>query len=556
MGVLKEIENSCMLNEESESEPVQQQKRGLPVGECGGNRDQTVKRAKGEEKRVEGEGEEEAYELKYGTQTFGIQPEGNRYYNGDRSGVRGCDNMRNEGLGDFKEMKDQTLLEMLGVCLGPADLCRLCQVSKYFYVLASNELLWRDVYLAEFRNEFHFVNGSWKESFRHQDAARRAIKAGRDGEVKLDPEFISPMRVQGIYSDFLFHQWMCSSQELNKDWMFKIDNIDRASGISVEDFIAKYELQNKPVLIQNEMKNWDAFSKWDKSYLKEAFTNTKFQAEAASVTMKEYFRYSENQKDESPLYLFDKDFVGNMSFSLKKKNNGECNEPNLSKNFPSDEFFSVPDIFKEDLFQVLGEERPDYRWLIIGPARSGSTFHKDPNGTSAWNAVIRGKKKWILLPPDVTPPGVIPSSDEGEVTTPESIVDWFLNFYEACAELHVKPIECVAQEGDIMFIPSGWWHAVINIEESSAITQNFVSSSNLKRVWNFISGKPEQVSGFCGEKPLHEVFRERMLEQKPEIWREIIKPMEEKQKAALANVGRWKNLTENKTESFSFNFGF
>ena len=41
----------------------------------------------------------------------------------------------------------------------------------------------------------------------------------------------------------------------------------------------------------------------------------------------------------------------------------------------------------------------------MGPSRSGSTFHKDPNSTSAWNAVIRGSKKWIMYPPGITPPG-------------------------------------------------------------------------------------------------------------------------------------------------------
>ena len=65
----------------------------------------------------------------------------------------------------------------------------------------------------------------------------------------------------------------------------------------------------------------------------------------------------------------------------------------------------LPDQFPEDLFSVLGESRPDYRWLIMGPERSGSSFNKDPNATSAWNAVVKGSKKWVLFPPHVTPPG-------------------------------------------------------------------------------------------------------------------------------------------------------
>lgn len=43
----------------------------------------------------------------------------------------------------------------------------------------------------------------------------------------------------------------------------------------------------------------------------------------------------------------------------------------------------IPECFGEDLFAVLGDKRPDDKWLIVGPARSGSTYHKDPNATSA-----------------------------------------------------------------------------------------------------------------------------------------------------------------------------
>ena len=94
------------------------------------------------------------------------------------------------------------------------------------------------------------------------------------------------------------------------------------------------------------------------------------------IQVESFFQYMANQSDDMPLYLFDKDFAK------------RC--PELTKDY------SVPQPFAEDLFSVLGDSRPDYRWLIIGPARSGSSFHIDPNSTSAWNAAIRGRKKWCV----------------------------------------------------------------------------------------------------------------------------------------------------------------
>ena len=98
--------------------------------------------------------------------------------------------------------------------------------------------------------------------------------------------------------------------------------------------------------------------------LLEKYKNTLFRAEAVDWPLQLYVDYMNNNQDESPLYLFDRSFVEKMDLEVSK--NGH---------------YWAPECFGEDLFTVTGDQRPDHRWLIVGPERSGSTFHKDPNAT-------------------------------------------------------------------------------------------------------------------------------------------------------------------------------
>jgi hypothetical protein len=186
------------------------------------------------------------------------------------------------------------------------------------------------------------------------------------------------------------------------------------------------------------------YSSWDTSKLLEAYGDVEFRAEAVDWPLKAYVDYMNNSRDESPLYLFDRSFVEKMELTVGR------DQKNAS--------YWIPDCFGEDLFSVLGDKRPDSRWLIIGPARSGSTFHKDPNATSAWNAVLRGSKYWIMFPAKANcppPPGVFVSDDQSEVTSPLSIAEWLIGFH---AEARRTPgcLEGICAEGEVLHVPSGW----------------------------------------------------------------------------------------------------
>lgn len=46
-----------------------------------------------------------------------------------------------------------------------------------------------------------------------------------------------------------------------------------------------------------------------------------------------------------------------------------------------------------------------------------------------------------------------------------------------------------------MFVPHGYWHMVVNLDESIALTHNYVSTSNLSDCLRFLRDKTDQISG-------------------------------------------------------------
>ena len=167
-----------------------------------------------------------------------------------------------------------------------------------------------------------------------------------------------------LFSDVLYRPFQCAHTPL-APYTTKIpaaNTIKRFHDLTVEEFTKKWT--NTPFILIEPVRQWPLYQNWSETDLIEKYSDIVFRAESVDWPLTTYLTYMNNNSDESPLYLFDRAFVGKMNLDVGK--NGD---------------YWIPGCFGDDLFTVLDDQRPDSRWLIIGPTRSGSTFHKDPNAT-------------------------------------------------------------------------------------------------------------------------------------------------------------------------------
>ncbi|KAF9906225.1 hypothetical protein EC991_000852 [Linnemannia zychae] len=384
---------------------------------------------------------------------------------------------RSASLGWLCALPDSVTIESILTLLGPKDLLSLALTSRYLSAFARNDYVWKRLFFN------HRNRGSTRIVFRGSWFLTYLFPTpDHDKACSNHPLVKHPVPVQGVTSPYLSQQWYRGHLFLGHFYppppqpptpvprghhsshrSFALENYDV---LDIETFNRRYRYPNRPLMIQHSgVEQWPAWEQWTLDALASKYGETQFRVsniesdEEPSFGMyfKDFLHYIRFNSDTDPLYLFD---------------------PYFAEAGPEmDSAYKVPKYFEFDYFSLLeGDARPPFRWLLVGPQRTGAPWHVDPSGTSAWNTLLSGHKRWALYPPHTIPPGHDPTSSERKTS-----VSWYLDVYPYLPPESL-PLEIVQNPGQTIYVPSGWWHMVINMDDTVAVTHNFADEANLLQV--------------------------------------------------------------------------
>ncbi|KAI8055617.1 hypothetical protein BDF22DRAFT_653375 [Syncephalis plumigaleata] len=420
---------------------------------------------------------------------------------------------RQLSLGRLHRLPDEIIGHLLLARFSDKELLLWGACSRWCYVLSRQEPHWRQRFLEYLlhrltdakncddsttshahitrRQAMMLFDGSW---FSAMQQLRQVVSLNRSyadilAQVsnktlnqRFDhaPGLYWPMHIPAVRSWYLYESWRLAHLTLEHLMVLhapddlKLDLLS-TSTLSNAQFQREYNATCTPVLIDGLATKWPAYrGAWSIDELVKKWGDVTFRVSLEQsgprpdrisrfhLSIHDYVHYCRHQRDASPIYIFDAAF-------------GERTPAMLSD-------YEIPMYFKQDYLAVLNEpHRPPYRWFVMGPARSGASWHVDPSGTSAWNTLVSGRKRWALYPNHVIPPGVKVIDTHRSISQSPTSLAWYQDVYPTLAP-EQRPLECIQEPGQTIFVPGGWWHMVLNLNETIAVTQNFADDHNLEAV--------------------------------------------------------------------------
>ena len=246
-----------------------------------------------------------------------------------------------------------------------------------------------------------------------------------------------------------------------------------SSALTGRQFEQDYLLASRPVMVVGGADQMPAKATWTRDSFFARVGGLPFKAQKLPMWKDELLERSEGGPQVTLGRYFEE--VGNglhprpLSWN-NPRNSTLWREMERELSWPA--AMRAPTVWRE------GADSAGFFGLFMGPGGSGVTMH---HHKAAWNALVYGRKLWVLTPPAQSSfrraeLAYDSFSTEGQGWMDEAERRWRGGTGAAAQSGAQRLLFCVQKAGDVLFVPAGWGHSTYNLRESIGVANFFLDA--------------------------------------------------------------------------------
>ena len=260
-------------------------------------------------------------------------------------------------------------------------------------------------------------------------------------------------------------------------------SVDRRTGLTPREFLEEYARPHKPVVLTDALEHWAALRKWTPEFFAREFPEKllKFKYGGLEMKMKDFIPLVMASSPENPAPYWTNNVV-------------EDYFPELVPDMTPLPAHTMPNWAERGwLHKSLGaglNRGAKVEIYIGGPGGSFPVLHWDGMSTHAFLMQLHGLKQYWMWPPDDQALMYPKEGPEWNLSPIRDVVNPDLEKYPLFAKARCSTL--VLEPGEMLFVPSRWWHTAKMLSPSVTLSTNTLNATN----WaNFCEDLTRRTSG-------------------------------------------------------------